>query len=76
MSIMRPRRWTSLPARVRSKPSQSARDRPTTKIHALTDDIGPPLAFLITPGNTHDLVAARGFIGVVRSPPRLLADRA
>ena len=48
----------------------------TTKIHALTDDIGRPLAFLITPGNTHDLVGARGLIGMVRSPRRLLADRA
>ena len=48
----------------------------TTKIHALTDDIGRPLAFLITPGNTHDLVGARGLIGMVRNPRRLLADRA
>lgn len=48
----------------------------TTKIHALTDDIGRPLAFLITPGNTHDLVGARGLIGMVRAPRRLLADRA
>ncbi|WP_426413340.1 IS5 family transposase [Bradyrhizobium ganzhouense] len=48
----------------------------TTKIHALTDDIGRPLAFLITPGNTHDLVGARGLISMVRSPRRLLADRA
>jgi putative transposase len=48
----------------------------TTKIHALTDDIGRPLAFLITPGNIHDLVGARDLIGMVRSPRRLLADRA
>ena len=48
----------------------------TTKIHALTDDIGRPLAFLITPGNTHDLVGARGLIGMIRNPRRLLADRA
>ena len=48
----------------------------TTKIHALTDDIGRPLAFLITPGNTHDLVGARGLIGMVGNPRRLLADRA
>ena len=48
----------------------------TTKIHALTDDIGRPLAFLVTPGNTHDLVGARDLIGMVRSPRRLLADRA
>jgi putative transposase len=48
----------------------------TTKIHALTDDVGRPLAFLITPGNTHDLVGARGLINMVRNPRRLLADRA
>ena len=48
----------------------------TTKIHALTDDIGRPLAFLVTPGNTHDLAGARDLIGMVRSPRRLLADRA
>jgi transposase len=48
----------------------------TTKIHALTDDIGRPLAFLVTPGNTHDLVGARILIGMVRRPRRLLADRA
>ncbi|MCK1563525.1 transposase [Bradyrhizobium sp. 173] len=48
----------------------------TTKIHALTDDVGRPLAFLITPGNTHDLVGARDLIGIIRNPRRLLADRA
>jgi transposase len=48
----------------------------TTKIHALTDDIGRPLAFLITPGNTHDLVGARVLIDMVGHPQRLLADRA
>jgi transposase len=48
----------------------------TTKIHALTDDIGRPHAFLITAGNTHDLIAARGLIGMTCHPRRLLADRA
>jgi transposase len=48
----------------------------TTKIHALTDDLGRPVAFLITPGNTHDLVAAHGLLAMVRAPRRLLADRA
>lgn len=42
----------------------------------MTDEIGRPLAFLITPGNTHDLAGARGLIGMVRHPRRLLADRA
>jgi putative transposase len=48
----------------------------TTKIHALTDDIGRPLAFVVTPGNIHDLVGARILIDMVRRPRRLLADRA
>jgi transposase len=48
----------------------------TTKIHALTDDLGRPLAIMITPGNIHDLVGARGLIGMAGQPRRLLADRA
>ena len=48
----------------------------TTKIHALTDDIGRPVAFIITPGNTHDLAGARALLAMVRAPRRLLADRA
>jgi putative transposase len=31
---------------------------------------------MITPGNTHDLVGARGLIGLAGQPRRLLADRA
>jgi transposase len=48
----------------------------TTKIHALTDDLGRPLSFLITPGNTHDLAGARELLATARLPRRLLADRA
>ena len=48
----------------------------TTKIHALTDDIGRPLAFIVTAGNTHDLAGAHSLIGMVQPPRRLLADRA
>ncbi len=40
----------------------------TTKIHALTDKIGRPVALLITPGNTHDLAGARELIAMVPSP--------
>ena len=53
-----------------------SRGGPTTKIHALTDKIGRPVALLITPGNTHDLAGARELIAMVPSPKRLLADRA
>ena len=48
----------------------------TTKIHALTDDLGRPLAFFITPGNTHDLAGARELLATIRRPRRLLADKA
>jgi transposase len=48
----------------------------TTKIHALTDDLGRPLSFLITPGNSHDLAAGRELLATIRLPRRLLADRA
>ncbi len=48
----------------------------TTKIHALTEDRGRPVAFLITSGNCHDLPAARDLLPTVAAPRRLLADRA
>lgn len=48
----------------------------TTKIHALTEDRGRPIAFLITSGNCHDLPAARDLLPTVPPPRRLLADRA
>ncbi len=36
----------------------------TTKIHAVTDEKGRPLALAVTPGNMHDIV---GYEGVCRS---------
>lgn len=48
----------------------------TTKIHALTDDQGRPLAFQLTPGNAHDLEGARALLAIVPCPLRLIADRA
>jgi len=48
----------------------------TTKIHALTEDRGRPIAFLLTPGNCHDLPAARELLPMIPPPQRLLADRA
>jgi transposase len=48
----------------------------TTKIHALTDGHGKPLAFQLTPGNAHDLEGARALLAVVPCPSRLIADRA
>jgi transposase len=48
----------------------------TTKIHALTDDIGRPHVLLITAGNVHDLVAVRNLLAMGHRPKRVLADRA
>lgn len=48
----------------------------TTKIHALTDDHGRPIAFQLTPGNAHDLDGARAMLAIVPCPLRLIADRA
>jgi transposase len=48
----------------------------TTKIHALTDERGRPLALVLTPGNAHDLAGARDLLAITGAPKRLLADRA
>lgn len=48
----------------------------TTKIHALTEDQGRPLGFVITAGNTHDLVGAAELLKRTPQCRRLLADRA
>jgi hypothetical protein len=40
----------------------------TTKIHALSDDCGRPVAFVLTPGNAHDLAGAKALLAI-RCPP-------
>ena len=47
----------------------------TTKVHALTDQLGRPLAFALTPGQAHDLVGAGALLQRVATPRRLIADR-
>ena len=47
----------------------------TTKVHLVVDALGLPLAFDVTEGNRHDIVAAPGL--VQRTQPRcLLGDKA
>jgi len=46
----------------------------TTKIHALTDARGKPIALTITAGNVHDLVGARDLLALAPVPCRLVAD--
>ena len=48
----------------------------TTKVHAITDDAGRPLAFTVTAGQTHDLVGVAALLGRIPTPRRLIADRA
>jgi transposase len=48
----------------------------TTKIHALSDARGRPLAFLLTPGNIADISAAPYILAKVPPPRRLIADKA
>jgi transposase len=45
---------------------------PSTKIHALVDALGNPLAFLLTPGQAHDLVGAVSIENRLDGPPIVL----
>ena len=47
----------------------------STKIHALVDALGRPLALLLTPGQAHDLVAADALLPRMAAS-LLIADRA
>ncbi|WP_423136009.1 IS5 family transposase [Methylocella tundrae] len=48
----------------------------TSKIHALADDRGRPVAFALTPGNVADISMAIPLLAAVARPKRLLADKA
>lgn len=48
----------------------------TTKVHALTDQIGRPLALVLTPGHAHDLAGVRDLLAITGAPRQLIADRA
>lgn len=47
----------------------------STKIHALVDALGNPLAFFLTPGQAHDLQGADALLPQMRADT-LLADKA
>jgi transposase len=47
----------------------------TTKIHALVDALGNPLAFLLTAGQSHDLVGGDALLPQMTAD-RLIADKA
>ena len=42
----------------------------------MSDDLGRPIAFQLTPGNAHDLDGARALLAIAPCPTRLIADRA
>lgn len=48
----------------------------TSKIHALADDQGRPVAFALTPGNVADISMAIPILQGIAAPKRLLADKA
>ena len=48
----------------------------TSKIHALADHLGRPVAFSLTPGNIADISVARDLLDTLAPPKRLLADKA
>ena len=48
----------------------------TSKIHALADPEGRPVAFALTPGNVADISMAIPLMEVTAPPKRLLADKA
>ena len=48
----------------------------TTKIHTITDALGRPLAFTLTPGQTHDLHGVAALLRRIPTPRQLIADRA
>lgn len=42
----------------------------------MTDPEGRPIAFVLTPGNTHDLTGAEALLRVAPLPGKFIADRA
>jgi transposase len=69
---------STAPARAKKDENQAigrSRGGLSTKIHALVDALGKPLALLLTPGQAHDLVAADAFLPQMAAD-LLIADRA
>ena len=48
----------------------------TSKIHALADHRGRPIAFALTPGNIADISMAQAIVAAVDAPKSLIADKA
>jgi len=84
--LIRPSSALTSTAREQKKRSQSNRDGGqcigrssgglTTKIHALCDGLGNPIAFFLSGGNEHDLVGADALLEKVCEDSALIADKA
>ena len=71
-------RISTAPARSKKDDDQAigrSRGGLSTKIHALVDALGNPLAFRLTAGQTHDLVGADALLPQMAAD-RLIADKA
>jgi transposase len=69
---------STAPARSKKQDDQAigrSRGGLSTKIHALVDALGKPLAFLLTPGQAHDLTGADALLTQMAAD-LLIADRA
>jgi len=69
---------STAPARSKKADDQAigrSRGGLSTKIHALVDALGRPLAFLLTPGQAHDLAGADALLPQMAAD-LLIADRA
>jgi transposase len=80
LNRQQPRQSASLGERLKKGEFEEAIGRSrggrTSKIHALADNRGRPVAFALTPGNVADVVMAIPLLGAVAKPKRLLADKA
>ena len=56
-------------------PVQGHAERQTAKIHALTDTIGRPYAFDLTPGNVSDMAAAERLLRRADGARYIIADK-
>ena len=63
-----------LPVRHEPPPVRGHAERQTTKMHALTDTIGRPYSFDLTPGNVSDMEAADRLLRRADGARYIIAD--
>ena len=70
------RRGGELPRSDLKRIAEGGRPGRTTKIHALTDPLCRPVAFLLTPGQKADITAAPNLLALAPAMTALIADKA